>query len=134
MSQSVLKIIKGMLGLVIQEEWSALLEETHITVRFLSEIAHETVEKVCLPLQTLEFKDVGWGWQINDSCNLQRIDLDAIFGYHKGKQTSRLNAKNTFMQIEPYIIMTASQEYVSNMMRVLYFYHISYHYDIRIFN
>ena len=62
MSESVLKIIKGALGLVIPEEWSILLEEMHITVRFLYEIAHETAKKVCLPLQTLEFNDVGWGW------------------------------------------------------------------------
>ena len=62
MSQSMLKTIKGMFGLVIQEEWSVLLEETHITVHFLSEIAHETTEKVFFPLQTLEFKDFGWGW------------------------------------------------------------------------
>ena len=62
MSQSMLNIIKGALGLVILEEWSFLLEETHIIVCFLSEIAHETMEKVFLPLQTLEFKDVGWGW------------------------------------------------------------------------
>ena len=41
MSQSVLKIIKGTLGLVIPKEWSVLLEETHITVRFLCEIAHK---------------------------------------------------------------------------------------------
>ena len=61
MSQSVLKIIKGALGLFIPKEWSVLLEETHIIVHFLSEIAHETVEKVFLPLQNLEFKDVGWG-------------------------------------------------------------------------
>ena len=61
MSQSVLNIIKGMLGLVIPEEWSVLLEETHITVRFLCEIAHKMVEKVFLPLQTLEFKQVSWG-------------------------------------------------------------------------
>ena len=58
----MLKTIKDTLGLVIPEEGSILLEETHITVRFLKEIAHETAEKVCLPLQTLEFKDVGWGW------------------------------------------------------------------------
>ena len=58
----MLDIIKGTLGLVIPEEWSFLLEETHITLRFLSEIAHETKEKVCLPLQNLEFKDGGWGW------------------------------------------------------------------------
>ena len=57
----MLKIIKGTLGLVILEEWS-VLEETHITVRFLCKIAHEMMEKVCLPLQTLEFKEVGWGW------------------------------------------------------------------------
>ena len=62
MSQSVLKNIKGVLGLFIPEEWSVLLLETHITVCFLSEIAHEMAEKVFLPLQTLEFKDVGWGW------------------------------------------------------------------------
>ena len=62
MSQSVLKIIKGALGLVIPEEWGVLLEETHITVHFLSEIAHEMTKKVFLPLQTLEFKDGGWGW------------------------------------------------------------------------
>ena len=61
MIQSVLNIIKGALGLVIPEEWSVLLEETHIIVRFLSEIAHKIAEKVCLPLQTLEFKDGGWG-------------------------------------------------------------------------
>jgi len=61
MSQSVLKIIKGTLGLVIPEEWSVLLEEMHITVRFLCEIAHETMEKVFLPLQTLEFKEISWG-------------------------------------------------------------------------
>ena len=85
MSYSMLKIIKGTLGLVIPEEWSVLLEETHITVHFLNEIAHETVEKVFLPMQTLEFKYIGWGWYINDSGNLQRIDLDAIFGYHKAK-------------------------------------------------
>ena len=60
MSQSVFNIIKGALGLVIPEERSVLLEETHITVRFLYEIAHKTMEKVCLPLQTLEF-EVGWG-------------------------------------------------------------------------
>ena len=115
----MLKIIKGALGLVIPEEWSVLLEETHITVRFLSEIAHKTTKKVCLPLQTLKLKDVGWGWQINDSGNLQRIDPDAIFGYHKAKQISRFNAKDTFMPIEPYIIMTASQEYVSKMTRMV---------------
>ena len=58
----MLNIIKGALGLVILEEASVLLEETHITMRFLSEIAHKTTEKFFLPLQTLEFKDVGWGW------------------------------------------------------------------------
>ena len=58
----MLKTIKGVMGLVILEEWSVLIEERHITMRFLSEIAHETAEKVCLPLQNLEFKDVGWGW------------------------------------------------------------------------
>ena len=58
----MLKTIKGALGLVILEEWCVLLEDTHITVHFLNEIAHETMEKFCLPLQTLEFKDVGWGW------------------------------------------------------------------------
>ena len=62
MSQSMLNIIKGVLGLVILEEWSVLLEETHITMCFLSEIAHETVEKVFLPLQTLDFNKIGWGW------------------------------------------------------------------------
>ena len=62
MSQSVLNIIKGALGLVIPEEWSVLLKETHITMHFLCEIAHETVEKVFLPLQTLEFKEIIWGW------------------------------------------------------------------------
>ena len=62
MSQSVLKIIKGTLGLVILEEWSVFLEETPITVHFLCEITHETMEKVCLPLQTLEFKEISWGW------------------------------------------------------------------------
>ena len=65
-------------------------------MRFLCKIAYETMKKFFLPLQTLEFKEVGWGWQINDSGNIQRIYLDAIFGYHKAKQTSRLNAKNTF--------------------------------------
>ena len=62
MSQSMLKIIKGALGLVILEEWCVLLEEMHITVCFLYEIAHETTEKVFLPLQTLDFKEIGWGW------------------------------------------------------------------------
>ena len=62
MSKSVLKIIKGILGLVILEEWSFLLKETHITVCFLCEIANEMTEKVCLPLQTLEFKEISWGW------------------------------------------------------------------------
>ena len=55
MSQSIINIIKVALGLVIPKEWSVLLEETHITVCFLFEIAHEMMEKVCLPLQTLEF-------------------------------------------------------------------------------
>ena len=55
-------IIKGMLGLVIPEEQSVLLEETHITMHFLSEIAHKMTEKFFLRLQTLEFKDGGWGW------------------------------------------------------------------------
>ena len=119
MTQTMLKIIKGVLGLVIPEEWSVLLEETHITMRFLSEIAHETTKKVFLPLQTLEFKDAGWGWYINDSVNIQRIDPDAIFGYHKTKQMSHLNAKNTFMRIEPYIIMMTSQEYVSKLTRMV---------------
>ena len=62
MGQSMFKIIKGALGLVIPEEWSVLLEEMHITVRFLSKIAHETVEKVVLPLQNLEFKEISSGW------------------------------------------------------------------------
>ena len=119
MSQSVLKIIKGALGLVIPEEWSVLLEETHITVRFLCEIAHETVEKVFLPLQNLEFKEICWGWQIENGGNFQRINLDAIYGYHKAQQTSHLNVKNTFMWIEQYIIMMTSEEYVSKMIRVV---------------
>ena len=50
MSQSVLKIIKATLGLVILEEWCVLLEETHITVHFLYEITHEMTEKFFLPL------------------------------------------------------------------------------------
>ena len=58
----MLRIIKGSLGMVILEEWSFLLEETHITVRFLCKITHEMLEKVCLPLQTLEFEKIGWGW------------------------------------------------------------------------
>ena len=58
----MLKTIKGALGLVILEEWSVLLEETHITVHFLCKIAHKMMEKIFLPLQTLEFKEVGWGW------------------------------------------------------------------------
>ena len=62
MIQSMLKIIKGALGLLILEEWCVLLEETYITMRFLCEIAHEMAEKVFLPLQTLEFKDISWGW------------------------------------------------------------------------
>ena len=57
----MLNIIKGSLGLVIPEEWSVLLEETHITMRFLCKITHETVEKVFLHLQTLEFEKIGWG-------------------------------------------------------------------------
>ena len=61
MSQSMLNIIKGALGLIIPEEWRVLLEETHITVHFLCEIAHKTAKKVCLPLQTLEFKEISWG-------------------------------------------------------------------------
>ena len=56
------EIIKGALGLVIPKERGVLFKDTHITMRFLYEIAHETTEKVCLPLQTLEFKDGGWGW------------------------------------------------------------------------
>ena len=44
MSQSVLKIIKGALGLVILEERCVLLEEMHITVCFLCEIAHFGVQ------------------------------------------------------------------------------------------
>ena len=62
MIQSVLNTIKVALGLVIPEEWSVLLEDTHIAMCFLSEIAHETMEKVFLPLQTLEFKEIIWGW------------------------------------------------------------------------
>ena len=40
----MLNTIKGALGLVILEEWSVLLDETDITVCFLSEIAHETMK------------------------------------------------------------------------------------------
>ena len=58
----MLKIIKGALGLVIPEEWCVLLEEMHITVCFLYEIANEMEEIFFLPLQNLEFKEVGWGW------------------------------------------------------------------------
>ena len=58
----MLKIIKGALGLVILDEWSVLLEDTHVIVHFSYEIAHEMVEKVFLPLQTLEFKEISWGW------------------------------------------------------------------------
>ena len=64
MSQRVLKIIKGTLDLVILEEWGVLLEETHITMCFLYKIAHEIVEKVGLPLQTLDFHEISWGWKI----------------------------------------------------------------------
>ena len=56
------EIIKGALGLVIPKEWGALLEEMHITMHLLYEIAHEMVEKIFLPLQTLEFKEISWGW------------------------------------------------------------------------
>ena len=45
----MLNIIKGALGLVIPKEWSVVLEEMHIIVHFLYEIAHKTVEKVFLP-------------------------------------------------------------------------------------
>ena len=62
MSQSVLEIIKGTLGLVIPEEWNVLLKEMHITMCFLCEIAHETTKKVFLTLQTLDFKEISWYW------------------------------------------------------------------------
>ena len=58
----MLNIIKGSLGLVIPKEQSVLLEETHITVCFLCKITHETAEEVFLPMQTLEFENIGWGW------------------------------------------------------------------------
>ena len=58
MSQSMLKTIKGTLGLVILEEWSVLLKDTHITMCFLNEIAHETAEKVFLP--AANFGVQGW--------------------------------------------------------------------------
>ena len=61
MGQSVLQIIKGSLGLVIPKERSVLIQEMHITMHFLYEVAHETVKKFFLPLQTLEFSNVGWG-------------------------------------------------------------------------
>ena len=57
----MLKTIKGTLGLVIPEEWSVLLGETHITVHFLSKVTNKTMKKVFLPLKTLELKDVGGG-------------------------------------------------------------------------
>ena len=57
----MLKIIKGVLGLVILEEWSVLHEEMHITMHFLSEVTNKTTKKVCLPLETLELSNVGWG-------------------------------------------------------------------------
>ena len=60
MIQSVVKIIKGSLGLVIPKEWSVLLEETHITVCFLIEIENKTTKKFFLPLQTLELNNVCW--------------------------------------------------------------------------
>ena len=62
MIQSVFEIIKGTLGLVIPKERGVLFKEMHITVRFLCKIAQETMEKVCLPLQNLEFEKIGWGW------------------------------------------------------------------------
>ena len=61
MGQRVFKIINGALGLVIPEEQGVLLEDMHITMHFLCEIAHEMAEKVCLPLQNLEFKEISWG-------------------------------------------------------------------------
>ena len=57
----MLKIIKGLLGLVIPKEWSVLLEETHITVCFLIKVTNKMTKKVLLRLQILELKDVGWG-------------------------------------------------------------------------
>ena len=62
MSQSAFEIIKGVLGLVIPKERGILFKETHIIVCFLYKIAHEMVEKFYLPLQTLEVKEIGWGW------------------------------------------------------------------------
>ena len=41
----MVEIIKGSLGLFIPEEWSVLLQEMHITMRFLSELANEMAEK-----------------------------------------------------------------------------------------
>ena len=61
MIQSMFDIIEGSLGLVILGEWSVLLKETHITMRFLREVANKMTKKFFLPLQTLEFKQVGWG-------------------------------------------------------------------------
>ena len=55
------EIIEGSLGPVILEEWSVLLKEIHITMHFLSEATNKTTKKVFLPLQNLEFKQVGWG-------------------------------------------------------------------------
>ena len=56
------EIIKGALGLFIPKERGVLFKEMHITVHFLYEIAHEMAEKFFLPLQTLEFKEISWGW------------------------------------------------------------------------
>ena len=47
-----------LIGPVILEEQSVLLQETHITMHFLGEVAHETSKKVFLPLKTLEFSKV----------------------------------------------------------------------------
>ena len=47
------------------------------------------------------------------------INLDSILRNHKAQKMSHINAKNTFVWIESYVIMTTSQKNVSKMPRVV---------------
>ena len=84
-------------------------------MRFFCEVAYETMKKVCLPLQTLEFSDISRGGQGQNSSNFQRIYLDAIFGNHKAQKTSSFNKKDTFVCIKPNVIMTTPKKNVSKV-------------------
>ena len=62
----------------------------------------------------------GWGWEINDSLNLEGVKENFVFGDNESQKMTRINAQDTLVRIKPDIVTSAAEEKLAEVFRMVF--------------